>query len=746
MRGPLVQRALGLWAIAGLVLVVCLGILALRPPLYLQLRDLVFDSYQRLSPRTFDPEAPVHIIDIDEASLSAFGQWPWPRPIIAAMTERLQAHGAAAIGFDIVFAEPDRTSPEEVAATWRRFGGPELAGADLPSHDSRLGQTLAQGPSVLAIAGVGTQAGTTRGLSERPELRGGVAVTGKWPASLPRYPAALVNLPVLDAGASGIGAISLGAGTDGIVRTVPVVMGVGEVLVPALSVELLRVAQGAGGHLLRTSEASGETGVGPVTALALRTGAFELPLEADGRFRVHFAGQHPERISSVLDVLGPSGAASGIDPALAARVGGKIVLIGTSAQGLLDIRATPLDPTVPGVTIHAELLEQVIAGQFLSRPDWMAGLEAIALVMAVVIVTAILRQDRPLLALLATFGLSGAAVVAGPAAFIHGKVLVDPVMMALAPLAIFLPGAALGLLAKERARRAIRARFSHFVPADLLPEIEADPDRVLTPRGAERELTVLFVDMQGFSGASEHLSPPQVLALVNTFLSEVSATLVTHRATIDKFMGDAVMAFWNAPIAAADHAEAALGALGPIRAAAARASADAEALGLPPISVRIGVNTGKAAIGLVGSEARLSYTCLGESVNLAARLEGLTRLYGVWNCVGPATAAACPDDLAPVALDLISVKGFRRAVEVSTVLPADLDGLPQFRTRLAKARSLYAARDWDAATAAFLALSRLELPGCAPDVIAGLYLDRIAQFRVSPPAATWDGGHSATSK
>jgi adenylate cyclase len=265
---------------------------AAGPPVLSQARDLVFDAYQRASPRAFDPDAPVHIVDIDEAALDAYGQWPWPRSYLAALTDRLFDHGAAAVGYDVLFAEPDRTSPERIAESWSRFRDgipPVLPDLGLPPHDQVFAAAIAGRPVVLSVAG-GPE-------GEVPAPLAGVAVTGALPPGLAQFPAAVVNLPDLTAAAAGLGTISLGRSGDGVTRTVPLVSVVGETLMPALSVELLRVAQGAGGHILRTTEGSGEVSGGTVAAVAMRTGALSYPVEADGAFRIHFSGDRPGRVT-----------------------------------------------------------------------------------------------------------------------------------------------------------------------------------------------------------------------------------------------------------------------------------------------------------------------------------------------------------------------------------------------------------------------------------------------------------------
>jgi adenylate cyclase len=328
---------------------------AAGPPILSQARDLVFDAYQRASPRAYDPAAPVHIIDIDEAALDAYGQWPWPRSYMAALTDRLFDHGAAAVGYDVLFAEPDRTSPERIAESWSRFREgipPVLPDLGLPPHDQVFAAAIAGRPVVLSVAG--GQEG------EVPVPLAGVAVTGALPPGLTQFPAAVVNLPDLTAAAAGLGTISLGRTGDGVTRTVPLVSVVGETPdARALGGASARGARGRGArpaHHRRLGRGLGRHGG--------RRGHAHRRAEFPGggrRCLPHpFLGRPgPARVTPAARVL----EAEGLDPELQARVAGRIVLVGSSAQGLFDIRTTPLDPAIAGVTLHAEIIEQIVAGR-----------------------------------------------------------------------------------------------------------------------------------------------------------------------------------------------------------------------------------------------------------------------------------------------------------------------------------------------------------------------------------------------
>jgi adenylate cyclase len=474
-------------------------------------RDAVHDAYLTASPRDFDPDAPVHIVDIDEASLALYGQWPWPRTYLAVLTEKLFAHGAIVIGFDILFAEADRTASATPSVP-APFSGGALAPPPLPvdSHDRRFADTLAAGPTVLGISGAAN--------GEVPQAKAGISFTGEGAgATLTRYPSALTNLEMFTDAATGVGSVSLGVLEDGIIRSVPAVLDMGGELVPAFALELLRVAQGAGGYVLRTTDASGEFGGNVPQAVAIRVGAVEVPLEGNGHVRLNYAGMRDERMTSAARIL----QVDGIDPVLENAVAGRIVLIGSSAQSLFDIRATPLGQEVPGVVVHAEMIEQIAAGAFINRPDWARGAEVLAILVTGLLLTLALLTERPVLGLALAIILSTVSVVGSSALFAGQGWLLNPIFPALTALLIFLPGASLGFIMKERSRAHVRSRFAYFVPSEIVDEIADDPNATLTPKGADRELTVLFADMRGFTSATETMSPNDVVRYVNTFLSTV---------------------------------------------------------------------------------------------------------------------------------------------------------------------------------------------------------------------------------
>ena len=337
-----------------LVAVVLIGAYALRmidPTPVLRLRLLAFDTYQQLQPRKYDPQIPVRIVDVDEPSLARFGQWPWPRSVIADLTKRLTEAGAAAVAFDLVFVEPDRVSLSDLInrlpkdTTLEALAGKLVA---LPAGDRMLAEAIADAPAVLGFMA------TTNASGGLPVLRAGLAAAGDDARQfVPAFAGASASIAELQHGAKGSGALNWIPDYDQIVRHVPLVIRIGDSLYPALSAEAMRVAQGASGYLIKASGASGEEGFGSKTGIThVRIGNAIVPTDGNGQMWLRFSHSDQRRFIPAWSVLENQVAREEID--------GRIILVGTSAPGLFDLRATPLDAAVPGVEIHAQAIEQML--------------------------------------------------------------------------------------------------------------------------------------------------------------------------------------------------------------------------------------------------------------------------------------------------------------------------------------------------------------------------------------------------
>ncbi|MFK7944248.1 MAG: CHASE2 domain-containing protein, partial [Paracoccaceae bacterium] len=519
-----------------------------------EIEETVFDQYQRWKPREYDPSIPVRVIDIDEESLERLGQWPWPRFYLAEMVRRITNAGAATIAFDVVFAEPDRTSPALMASSYRRFGdeyafaaeGLESLGGDdgMPDHDEIFSWMISQTPVVLGT--IPTDAPQSDLVPPRPV---GMAVSGdggdlteviEW------YEGATVNLPQLSEGALGVGAISLSKDDRGIVRRVPLALTIGnnQHPFPALAIEALRVAQGAPSFIVKTSRGAGETDFSEqVDIVSIKVGNAVVPLDGDGALRVRYSGAMTERVIPAWKLLEPGG----LSEEVAAEVAGMILFVGSSAATLFDIRRTPLHDRISGVHVHAEIVEQIWQDRYLERPDWSVAVERVIMVVCGLIVLFFVGNTMPLLGFIA-LAVSLVGICAGSwFAFTEANLLISPV----APLAgVVLPHFVVSgykYFTSEANRREVTRQFEHFVAPEVIQDILDNPDEHLTPGGALRTLSIMFLDVRRFSTITEKMEPQQVISFINELLTPLTDAILENEGTIDKYMGDAVMAFWNAP-------------------------------------------------------------------------------------------------------------------------------------------------------------------------------------------------------
>ena len=694
-----------------------------------RLSSLVFDLFQKVKPRQ-PAGAPVLVIDIDEESIRQIGQWPWPRTELAALVERVGALGSAAIAFDLVFAEPDRTSLRQAAAELARAGAQVSLPPELPDNDAVLAAAFAKVPVTAGLV-LSNQIE-----SELPDPKTGFAVAGQSPeAFLTSFTGGLANLRPLNEAAAGLGFFSFPPSPDGIVRSVPLVARGGGRLYPALSVEALRVAQGAGSMVIRATGGSGEADTGRPAMTALKVGAFEVPTGPAGEFHIFFSGLPDLVRLSAAQLLGPE-----VAPNIADQVSGRIVLVGSSAIGLRDIVATPLSPAVPGVEVHAEIIDQIIGGSYLTRPDWAPGAEVVAAVILTIALLAALLVFGPLVAALTAANLVAISAAGAWIAFVQWRLLLDPILPSVSVLSVYLTATALLLLLTDRERQFVRRAFGQYL-APALVERLADNPSALALGGETRELTVLFCDIRHFTALSESLDPQELTKLLNRFFTPMTDILLRSGATIDKYVGDQIMAFWNAPLVTPDHPRrACLAVLEMIEALADLNAREAE-----QIDVGIGLNTGLCCVGNLGSEQRFSYSAIGDAVNVAARVEGLTKQLKIASLLTENTARRVPD-LPIMEVDLVCVVGRREPLAIFTVLPEDsIRGrdLGSFATAHSCMLAAYRSGDFPEAERRLA-----ELRSDPPPVMVhlyGVYAERLSMLRRHPPD-DWDGVFRALEK
>jgi adenylate cyclase len=724
-------------ALCVLLLLALVPLRVLDPQPLEEVRLRTFDFYQRLRPR--QPVArPVTIVDIDEASLKEIGQWPWPRTIVADLVTQLTQLGAVAIAFDVIFAEPDRMSPSIAATSFRDL---DEATRDklrtLPSNDEVLADAIRR--SRVVVGQVGSAMPAPRSAAESA-LQTGFAVRGPDPSPfLVTFAGLLRNVPTIEQAAAGRGVFSIRPERDGIVRRVSVIMQAQGSMVPSLSMELLRVVTNSGAILVRTDEA----GVQSVAVPGL-----EVPTDQNGRFWVHFDRQDPARYVSAKDVLQGRMPRDNIE--------GKLVLIGTSAAGLLDIKTTPVEAAMPGVEVHAQILESALANSLLTYPNYAIGAELLvaALVGLAIIILAPMLRASTVVAL-------GAVVIAALIGvswylFSQYNLLIDFTYPLMSSLFVYLTLIFVNYFKEQKQRQQIRAAFGFYLSPALVEQLARSPEKLVLG-GEERRMTILFSDVRGFTTISEHYKhdPQGLTRLMNRFLTPLTNAIIERKGTIDKYIGDAIMAFWNAPLddpqQEVNACEAALEMLARADKLNQEFKREAEENGgkYMPLRVGIGLNTGPCVVGNMGSDFRFNYSVLGDTVNVASRLEGRTKDYRIPIVIGEATAQKAQERFTAMEIDRIQVKGKTQPETVFTILGhAELGRDPNFQELqelTTKMLRYYREQNWTQALD-IIETCRKAAEGFGVGALYHMYAERIEAFRRDPPPPDWNGVYEAESK
>jgi adenylate cyclase len=727
----------------GYARLLCVGILiglaALRvadPPPIEEFRVRTFDTFQVIDPRV-KTARPVRIVNIDEKSLAKFGQWPWPRTRVADLITGLTRLGAVAVGLDIMFAEPDRLNPGAAADTFRNLDEEtRIKLRALPSNDDILADAMRQSRVVLGETGLPYVLAELD--KELPVT--GLAMLGEDPQRfMLNFPGLLRSTPVLEAAAAGRGLLTIWTERDGIVRRVPVIMQAQGVTMPSLSFEMLRVATGTDTIFIKSNEAG-------IASVAVQ--GFAVPTDRNGQLWVHFAHYDPSIYVSAVDVL-----EGNVDPE---TIAGKLVLVGTSAAGLLDVKTTPISPVMPGVEIHAQVLEAALTGQLLSQPAWGLLAEFLsAMILGVAIIWfAPMFGPKSLVAVGAFF----ATLLVGTSWYYYSqhRLLIDATYPLLSTTAIYLTLIFFSFVREQTQRRQIRSAFGQYLSPALVEQLAQAPERLVLG-GEEREMTVMFSDMRGFTSISEtYKNDPQGLTeLMNRFLTPLTNAILDRKGTIDKYMGDAIMAFWNAPLEDKEHqinaCEAALDMLEQVDALNKEREAEAEEEGRPFIALNVGVglNTGTCVVGNMGSDQRFDYSVFGDSVNLASRLEGQSKEYGFPIIVGSNTALAVKDRFAILELDFIMVKGKAEPEVIYAIAgredTAQSGRFQRLRNLTIEMLACYRSRDWEGALAT-IARGRRTDDAHTLELLYSLYEERIRGLQKDPPPDDWNGAFALLTK
>jgi adenylate cyclase len=699
-----------------------------------QLDHIIYDQRLEMTmPRGIDES--IVILDIDEKSLQEVARWPWPRDLMARLVDKLfDKYRIALLGFDVVFAEPDHSSGvraldtlargelKDVAAFQQAYRGLR-PGLD---NDGRFAAAIKDRPVVLGFS-LNPENDARRIAALPPPVLPQDALKDR-KAELVQFVGYGGNLERLQKNAAGAGHFYPWLDQDGMVRRVPLIVELDGASYEALSLAMLRVLigqrEGRTPPVVPVFPAEGATDARGGALEFLQIGRLQVPVDESANALVPYRGRQGSfRYVSLSDVLN--------DRVPLERLAGKVALVGTTAPGLRDQRATPVQKNYAGVEIHANLLAGMLEGKIKHKPLFMVGAEALLLLAG----GAVLSLLIPMLA-------AGWATLAAGA----GLVLITALDVAVwqyagwvLPLAtsllmtsfIYTMNMAYGYFIEDRIKRRVAARFGQYVPPEVVDQIVADPDLAdMEPKAAE--LTILFADIRGFTGISEALSPEQLHEYINQYLTDMSAIIrARYRGTLDKYIGDAIMAFWGAPVEDAQHARNGVLAALEMQRECRVLNEKLTSRGWPALAIGVGVNTGSVRVGDMGSQVRRAYTAMGDAVNVASRLEGRTKHYGVGILVGEATRNAV-EDIVFREVDRIKVKG--RDTAITVYEPVD-NGRDDELRRWNQALRAYRAQQWNEAEAILS-----ELQGIAPD--CGLYpafAAKVADLRRNPPPPGWDG-------
>jgi adenylate cyclase len=700
-----------------------------------RVEGLAYDfRYNATLPDVTPVDDRIVIVAIDEQSLAEEGRWPWPRDKVAQVTDILFDNKAAVVGFDILFSEPQINNAEAVKqklgdssdeALYHRL---ETLLPDF-DYDGILADSLRDRDTVLGYT-FHTQVVDKYGelpppIATRTDLDWNIDFI----KSMPSYTA---SLPELTRPAAATAFITTFRDPDGILRRTPLVLRHGDALYASLAVEMART------YFLLDEIKINTTLVGtqqvPET---LSLGSIQVPIDEFGQAIIPYRGESPAfPYVSASDVLDGN-----FDPKMFFN---KIVIVGATALALGDVVATPVQSIFPGVEIHASILSGILDARFPVKPSWATGVNLVVTALLGMLLTLLMPWLSAVTLLVLAALVLGSLVGVNTWFWYKQSLVFQVVLPVFLVMALTIMNLAYGFLIEARQRGQLKSMFGQYIPPQLVDMMTQMPEQHLTMESESRELTVLFADIRSFTTISESLEPNDLKVLLNQFFGHMTRIIFQHKGTIDKYVGDMIMAFWGAPISYGAHAQpAVLAALDMIETVETLKPQFA-AQGLPEINIGIGLNTGVMSVGDMGSEYRRAYTVIGDSVNLASRLEGLTKYYGVGIVISEFTYQQL-EGIVCRKLDRVQVKGKTASVEVYEPIcpePALTETLQDELERHHRALEHYWSQQWNEAQSLFETLCE----DCCETTLYRLYLSRIDEMRQRDPGPDWNGVYERRSK
>lgn len=704
----------------------------------------------RIASRGSQPAGPETIIAvIDEKSLNELGRWPWPRTTIAKLLDKLKASGAKAVGFDIVFSEPDDNSSlktiTELSSIMKKNG---ITDSNLALLNQR--KTAADTDAALAKSLAGVQ-NVTLGyffhlfrrevahLSEKEIAKDAGSIKNsryqvvncaeKNPddSVLPSAYTPVANLPILSNAAVNSGYFNMIPDSDGSMRWSPLVIKFGNNYYSSLPVSILQ--QYLDWPLLSLNLA----GFG---AESIKIGDITIPTDESGRLLVNYLG--PTRTFphySISDII--QGKIS------AEKIRDKIVLVGATAIGIYDLRVTPFSAIYPGVEIHATVIDNILHRNFLIHSGFTKFFDLCAIIVFGLLMGLIIARQKAVKSMLFALLLIGVFTAANMFLFSSYNIWLNIIYPLLTMIAIYLGITVYRHITEEKERKKIRGAFQYYLTPSVINEMLKDPSK-LKLGGDKKDLSVLFSDIRGFTTISEKLSPEELVHLLNEYLTAMTDIVFKYDGTLDKYMGDAIMAIFGAPLTQPDHAGRACQAALDMMSELHRLQKKWQEEGKPALNIGIGVNSGDMVVGNMGSQMRFDYTVMGDMVNLGSRLEGINKEYGTNIICSEFTYNAVSDSMCCRELDMVRVKGKELPVKIYELLgqKKDENKFKALIDNFEEGLMLYRASRWDEAIAAF----QKALTVKPEDTASLLYIERCKNLKKNPPPSSWDGVFTMTKK
>lgn len=736
---------LGLLITAGIILLYFMDFSFLR---FMELKAL---DLRMVSRGVRAPGGQTVIAAIDEKSVSELGRWPWPRATVAGLLDKLKQCGAHSVGFDIFFSEASneawirsideisRAARQSVSEDKRLSGILDQKRKEADS-DSELARAIERSDNVTLgyffhttgkEAGHLTKAEISEGMDRIAASKYPVVQIQGTPDLSQLIPAFAVvsNIPRISDSARNSGYINAFPDSDGVLRWAPLAIRFGEDLYPSLALSLL--VQSLDGPMLAASLS--EIGVN-----GIKIGDSEIPTDASGRILINYLGPgNTFPHYSVSDILNGR-----IEPEL---LKDKIVLVGATATGIYDLRVTPYSAVYPGVEVHATVIDNILNGDYIRRPGWAGLLDLAAVLIFGLAMSFILPKTRALQSFLLTLAVLGFYVAGNIWLFSRYNLWLDIVYPVLTIVIVYLGLTVYKYVTEEREKKKIRNAFQFYLTSSVINEMLKDPTK-LKLGGDKKDLSVLFSDIRGFTTISEGMSPEALVHLLNEYLTAMTNIVFKYDGLLDKYMGDAIMAVFGAPLNQPDHAVRACRTALDMMEELHKFQAKWKAEGKPVLDIGIGINSGDMAVGNMGSEMRFDYTVMGDSVNLGSRLEGINKEYGTNIVISEFTHAHIKNDFICRELDSVKVKGKHLPVRIYELLAegkaADTDARYAFLKVFNEGLVKYKLGLWNEAASSFRRVLQMR-PADHP---SELYIIRCKELKENPPEGKWDGVYTMTKK